>query len=75
MANHPSRGWRRRGALAAEAHVQSLSAFFGAKRPVVVVLSTAELQTYIRCSFQAGFEAGRLDVITRRGGSNVHPSR
>lgn len=74
MANHPSRGWRRRGAAAAEAHIDALFQVFGAKQPAGVVLTTAEFKDYIRSSFQYGFSAGRLDVLNsrRKRKSDVH---
>jgi len=71
MANHPSRGWRRRARLVADQHAALLME--GRRDDAVVIMQGVDVRTLLTDSFRAGFEAGRLDVLEpRRGDRHVH---
>jgi len=67
MANHPSRAWRRRA-------TQAAGMLVGRPENAMVWMTRDQVRSVMVKSFQAGFEAGRLDVLNsrRKRKSDVH---
>lgn len=72
MANHPSRAWRRRATEAAGVIADGM--LVGRPENAMVWMTRDQVRSVMVKSFQAGFEAGRLDVLNsrRKRKSDVH---